>query len=236
MNYEQLKEEVKTLITESLKKQVNDYDTDSTQSDSFAKVACWITDVMALGNNKSLSEAIDDVFEIQSDLSLMPVNKNDLAIRMSRSQSRFIKEIRSFKTMLELHDKNEEPAEIINKIKQILDDRISVCIKDSNENILIIKEKIKNVGSPWHTACQVLENFFDNLASEIPQNTTTKYKVYFTVPEDLPNVMNVKVLFKNVPYQKTCGDDILEEGILPYQMNTGVPKSIKWKDSPFKKL
>lgn len=111
---------------------------------------------------------------------------------------------------------------------------LSVCITSADGSRLVVKEQIEEEGSPFHTAISVLETFLDGVAPDISQNTTKTYKVHFTVPQHLPCLMIVEVLFKNQLCQRTCEGVVFEEEIMPYTYKTGVPSHVQWKDSPFK--
>ena len=111
-----------------------------------------------------------------------------------------------------------------------------MCITDKEGYIGIYKTHINSDNSPWGIACEVLEELLGLIKSKNVSDGIMHLQVYFTTPvKGLVSFMEAKVDFKNVPYKKIYeGGSILdEEGVLPYQIELGVPEEMNWEDSPF---
>lgn len=97
----------KDLIRESIEKQITQEDIKRRGVLKSDVADGYVTDIMALGyNNSSISLAIEDIFEIQSQFPWLNVTKQQIETRVIETSKKFHKEVEGFIELLSNRSKN----------------------------------------------------------------------------------------------------------------------------------
>lgn len=113
---------VKGLIRESVSSKLTDADIRERGINKFDVIESYLTDIMAIGyNNYSKELTINDIFELQSQMSWVTVNKIDIEKRVIQTMTKFKTEIDGFITMVKSIASGEEKSTVLDKVKQTLE-------------------------------------------------------------------------------------------------------------------